>query len=139
MVGTKARGASGSMPIPKPTRRSIPYPLPDNEFDGIVCRHVAEHVPDGMSFIAELHRITRPGGRIKITTPHYTKSDWATDPTHRNHFNSYSFNCFIGERQLFPFYTDSDSTRFGPMSRGQIFGEQSVSSSSSIWISAGLA
>ncbi|HEV2904892.1 MAG TPA: hypothetical protein VGW32_07590, partial [Pyrinomonadaceae bacterium] len=24
----------------------------------------------------------------------------------RNHFNSYSFNCFIDDRQLFPFYTD---------------------------------
>lgn len=85
---------------------SIPYPFPDNEFDDVVCRHVAEHVPDVMSFIAELHRITRPGGRVKITTPHYSNPDWATDPTHRNHFNSYSFNCFIDERQLFPFYTD---------------------------------
>jgi SAM-dependent methyltransferase len=85
---------------------SIPYPFPDNDFDNIVCRHVAEHVPDVMSFIAELHRITKPGGRITITTPHYSNPDWATDPTHRNHFNSYSFNCFIGERQLFPFYTD---------------------------------
>ena len=85
---------------------SIPYPFPDNDFDDIVCRHVAEHVPDVMSFIAELHRITKPGGRITITTPHYSNPDWATDPTHRNHFNSYSFNCFIEDRQLFPFYTD---------------------------------
>jgi len=85
---------------------SVPYPFPDNEFDEIVCRHVAEHVPDVMSFIAELHRITKPGGRITITTPHYSNPDWATDPTHRNHFNSYSFNCFVEDRQLFPFYTD---------------------------------
>ena len=85
---------------------SVPYPFPDNEFDEIVCRHVAEHVPDVMCFIAELHRITKPGGRIIITTPHYSNPDWATDPTHRNHFNSYSFNCFVEDRQLFPFYTD---------------------------------
>ena len=84
----------------------VPYPFADNEFDEIVCRHVAEHVPDVMAFIAELHRITRPGGTIKIWTPHYTNPDWATDPTHRNHFNSYSFNCFVENRQLFPFYTD---------------------------------
>src|SRR5262249_61919046 len=32
--------------------------------------------------------------------------DWPTDPTHRNHFNSYSFNCFIEERQVFAFYTE---------------------------------
>lgn len=85
---------------------SIPYPFPDNEFDEIVCRHVAEHVPDVMSFIAELHRVSKPGGRINITTPHYSNPDWATDPTHRNHFNSYSFNCFIEDRRLFPFYTE---------------------------------
>jgi SAM-dependent methyltransferase len=83
-----------------------PYPFPDNEFDRIVCRHVAEHVPDVMAFITELHRIAKPLGRIVIVTPHYTNPDWATDPTHRNHFNSYSFNCFVDDRQLFPFYTD---------------------------------
>ena len=85
---------------------SVPYPFPDDEFDEIICRHVAEHVPEVMSFISELHRIAKPGGRIKITTPHYSNPDWATDPTHRNHFNSYSFNCFVDERQLFPFYTE---------------------------------
>lgn len=85
---------------------AIPYPFPDDEFDQIVCRHVIEHVPDVMALIAELHRITKPGGRMTIVTPHYTNPDWATDPTHRNHFNSYSFNCFIDDRQLFPFYTD---------------------------------
>ena len=85
---------------------SVPYPFPNSDFDEIVCRHVAEHVPDVMSFVAELHRIARPGAHIKITTPHYSNPDWATDPTHRNHFNSYSFNCFIDDRKLFPFYTD---------------------------------
>ena len=83
----------------------VPYPFPDNEFDEIVCRHVIEHVPDVMALVSELHRIAKPGARLTIVTPHYTNPDWATDPTHRNHFNSYSFNCFIDDRQLFPFYT----------------------------------
>jgi len=84
----------------------LPYPFADDEFDQVVCRHVAEHVPDVMAFVTELCRITKPGGRITITTPHYSNPDWPTDPTHRNHFNSYSFNCFIEERQVFPFYTE---------------------------------
>lgn len=84
----------------------VPYPFPDGEFDEIVANHVAEHIPDVMAFIKELHRITRPGGIIKILTPHYTNPDWPTDPTHRNHFNSYSFRHFYEDRQLFPFYTD---------------------------------
>jgi SAM-dependent methyltransferase len=108
----KAAGAIGMDANPKTHADvvhdlgSIPYPFADNEFDRIVCRHVAEHVPDVMALIAELHRITKDGGRILIVTPHYSNPDWATDPTHRNHFNSYSFNCFVEDRQLFPFYTD---------------------------------
>ncbi|MGB7068592.1 MAG: methyltransferase domain-containing protein [Pyrinomonadaceae bacterium] len=84
----------------------LPYPFTDDEFDLIVTRHVAEHVPDVMAFISELYRITKPGGHIRLVTPHYTNPDWATDPTHRNHFNSYSFNTFIEDRQVFDFYTD---------------------------------
>ena len=84
----------------------LPYPFANDEFDEIVCRHVAEHVPDVMGFVTELYRVAKPGGRITITTPHYSNPDWPTDPTHRNHFNSYSFNCFIEERQVFPFYTE---------------------------------
>jgi len=48
----------------------------------------------------------KPGGRIKLITPHYTNPDWATDPTHRNHINSYTFNTFMPERAVFDFYTD---------------------------------
>ena len=83
----------------------VPYPFPDNEFDLIVSSHAIEHVPDVMAFVSELHRITKAGGRIKIVTPHYSNPDWATDPTHRNQFNSYSFTCFIPTRTPFPFYT----------------------------------
>jgi len=85
---------------------NVPYPFADDEFDEIVSFHVIEHVPDVMAFVTELHRIAKPGGQIKIVTPHYSNPDWATDPTHRNHLNSYSFNCFIDDRQLFPFYTE---------------------------------
>ncbi len=83
----------------------FPYPFGDDEFDEIISRHVIEHVPDVLGFVNELHRITKPGGRIKIVTPHYSNPDWATDPTHRNHFNSYSFTCFMPDRTPFPFYT----------------------------------
>ncbi|CAN5730849.1 hypothetical protein BH24ACI2_BH24ACI2_08080 [soil metagenome] len=84
----------------------VPCPFEDNEFDLIISRHVVEHIPDVMAFITELYRITKNGGRIKLVTPHYTNPDWANDPTHRNHFNSYSFNTFMPERQVFDFYTE---------------------------------
>lgn len=84
----------------------IPYPFPDNEFDLIVSSHVIEHVPDVMALITELYRISKPGARIRLVTPHYTNPDWASDPTHKNHFNSYSFNTFIPEKREFAFYTE---------------------------------
>lgn len=85
---------------------NVPYPFPDNEFDLVVSRHVIEHVPDVMAFVGELYRVTKHGGTVRLVTPHYTNPDWATDPTHRNHFNSYSFNTFMPERAVFDFYTD---------------------------------
>jgi SAM-dependent methyltransferase len=84
----------------------FPYPFPDNEFDLVVSFHVIEHVPDVMGFVTELYRITKPGGKIRFVTPHYTNPDWASDPTHKNHFNSYSFDTFIPEKRNFKFYTD---------------------------------
>lgn len=84
----------------------VPYPFADDEFDLVVSRHAIEHIPDVMAFMAELYRITKNGGRINLLTPHYTNPDWATDPTHKNHFNCYSFNVFVPAKQNFAFYTD---------------------------------
>jgi SAM-dependent methyltransferase len=84
----------------------VPYPFADNEFEEIISRHTVEHVPDVMAFITELYRITKPGGRIKLVAPHYTNPDWANDPTHRNHINSYTFNVFMPDRRVFDFYSE---------------------------------
>jgi SAM-dependent methyltransferase len=86
----------------------FPYPFDSDQFDEVICRHVIEHVPDVIGLVTELHRISKPGGRLKIVTPHYSNPDWATDPTHRNHFNSYSFNCFVPSKTPFPFYTEAE-------------------------------
>jgi SAM-dependent methyltransferase len=84
----------------------IPYPFLDNSFDEVVGQHVIEHVENLLGVVAEIHRITRPGGIVKFLTPHYTNPDWATDPTHRTHLNSFSFRCFTDADPSFPFYTD---------------------------------
>lgn len=86
----------------------FPYPFGDDEFDLIVSNHVVEHVPDVMKFVTELHRITRPKGLIRFVTPHYTNPDWSSDPTHRNHINSYTFDTFSPEKRNFEFYTEAN-------------------------------
>ena len=85
----------------------LPYPFADNQFDEVVGLHVIEHVRDPMAVMVELHRITRPGGLIRLVAPHWTNPDFATDLTHRNHLNSYSFRNLIEGREVFPFYTDA--------------------------------
>jgi SAM-dependent methyltransferase len=84
----------------------LPYPFPDDAFDEVIGRHVIEHVRDPLAVMCELHRITRSGGVVKLVAPHWTNPDFATDLTHRNHLNSYSFRNLIDDRAVFPFYTD---------------------------------
>ena len=86
---------------------SFPYPFEDNEFDFIISRHVIEHVPDVVGFVEELYRVAKPGAKIEIVAPHYTNADWANDPTHRNHLNSYSFSSFVPEESVYDFYTET--------------------------------
>ena len=84
----------------------LPYPFSDDQFDEVIGRHVIEHVREPMAVMCELHRITRNGGVVKLVAPHWTNPDFATDLTHRNHLNSYSFRNLTDERAVFPFYTD---------------------------------
>jgi SAM-dependent methyltransferase len=83
----------------------LPYPFDDDQFDEVIGRHVIEHVREPLAVMIELHRITRNGGIVKLVAPHWTNPDWATDLTHRNHLNSYSFRNLTDERAVFPFYT----------------------------------
>ena len=50
------------------TRR---FPLPSDTFDTVFSEHMIEHVPHagGAVMLREAHRVLRPGGRVRITTP----------------------------------------------------------------------
>lgn len=82
----------------------VPYPFPDNAFDLVIGRHVIEHVLSPLTVVVELHRIVRPGGWVFLAAPHWTNPDFATDLTHRNHLNSYSFRNFTVGQEVFDFY-----------------------------------
>lgn len=43
--------------------------LEEGTFDLITARHVIEHVPDPDSFIADIARLLKPGGRLHLRTP----------------------------------------------------------------------
>ncbi len=50
-------------------------PYGDGCFDCVVCAEVLEHVPDYDRAIAHLARVTRPGGRVLISTPNPLNPD----------------------------------------------------------------
>ena len=49
-------------------------PFPDGSCDRVVVADMLEHVPDDAAFVAELARITRPGGRLVVNTPHLKRT-----------------------------------------------------------------
>lgn len=72
----------------------FPYPFKDSEFDEIYADNVIEHLDDVVRTVEELHRISKPGGLVKVIVP-YFRSMWAAiDPTHRHAFTVDSFSYF---------------------------------------------
>jgi len=45
-------------------------PFTDATFDRVVVVDMLEHVPDESVFVHELARVTKPGGRLVVNTPH---------------------------------------------------------------------
>jgi SAM-dependent methyltransferase len=46
-------------------------PFDDDRFDLVTCLDVIEHTPDDRESLAELMRVTRPGGLLVVTVPAY--------------------------------------------------------------------
>jgi SAM-dependent methyltransferase len=44
-------------------------PLPSGSFDHVFASEVIEHIADTAPFLAELHRLARPGGMLVLSTP----------------------------------------------------------------------
>jgi SAM-dependent methyltransferase len=85
----------------------FPYPFADRTFDRLRAIHVIEHLTDVIRTMEEFHRLVRPGGRIRIETPHYTDYSSFCDPTHKHHLNSFSFRYFGDKHGGFGYYTEA--------------------------------
>jgi ubiquinone/menaquinone biosynthesis C-methylase UbiE len=46
-------------------------PFADNSFDVVVSCETIEHLPDVQTGLNEMYRVTRPGGKLFLTTPNY--------------------------------------------------------------------
>lgn len=79
-----------------------PYPLEDGAFSQILCQDVIEHVREPLKFIAELHRVGKPGARIHLRTPHFSSLLAYGDATHEHIFSAMAIRTF--EDALFSHY-----------------------------------
>lgn len=104
---SKPEGAVGLDRLPLPgvdvvhDIEQLPWPLADDRFDRVRCMHVLEYVDDICGVMDELHRVTRPGGRVHIVVPYFARYSAFKDPTHRRFCTFESFNYFVdgtGER-----------------------------------------
>jgi SAM-dependent methyltransferase len=81
------------------------YSLPfrNDEFDTIIATHVLEHLDDAGRVLAELSRITKPGGVIEVTVPFGVNS--FSDPTHTAYWTFETPEFFVEGGQR-PYYFD---------------------------------
>ena len=83
----------------------LSYPFAADSFDRITAIHVIEHLSDVVRAMEEFHRLLRPGGSVRIETPHYTDFSSFCDPTHKSHLNSFSFRYFGENHGGFGYYS----------------------------------
>jgi 2-polyprenyl-3-methyl-5-hydroxy-6-metoxy-1,4-benzoquinol methylase len=63
-------------------------PFADGTFDVVTCLDVVEHTPDDRATLAELRRVTRPGGLLLVTVPAY-QALWSRHDEVNRHFRRY--------------------------------------------------
>lgn len=69
-------------------------PLPDAEFDLVLCHRVLEHVFDEAAAMREIRRVLKPSGVLNVSVPEYmhleSAFEWCyPDATHHGHYRHY--------------------------------------------------
>lgn len=67
-------------------------PFPDSNFDDVISFQVIEHVEDVDSYLREIRRVLKPGGRLLLTTPNsYLRLLPGQKPWNRFHVREYTY------------------------------------------------
>src|SRR3989344_7552220 len=72
----------------------LPLPFGDGEFDEILANDILEHV-EYIPVLKDLHRVLKPGGKLKARVPHFTSKNNFADPTHKKMFSVVTFDFFV--------------------------------------------
>ena len=72
-----------------------PLPFGDGEFDCVISFQVIEHIRDDRRFVAEVHRVLRPGGIFIVTTPNAPMS-LTRNPWHVREYTAAGLSALLG-------------------------------------------
>ena len=78
--------------------------ISDNRYDLILINHVLEHVPNDLQGLSELHRISKPGGKVIISVPgNFSRKKTVHFKTlkHNGHYRDYGLDFLDKIRQVF--------------------------------------
>jgi len=67
------------------------WPFKDNSIEEIRASNLLEHLRDIDFFFEEVHRVLKPGAKIKILVPHYQSTHAFSDPDHIRWFTPETF------------------------------------------------
>ncbi len=62
----------------------FPYPFKDNQFDEVLTNHIIEHLDRPFDVMKEIHRICKPGGKVIVRAPHFSRA-----MGHPEHFHGF--------------------------------------------------
>lgn len=79
---------------------SFPYPFAENSIAEIRAFHILEHLSDSFGAMKEFHRILKPGGRLWLKVPHFSRG-----LTHTQHEHGFDVS--------FPLYFNANFTKSG--------------------------
>lgn len=96
----------------------FPWPIAESSFDEVRMAQIIEHVDDILKTMAEVWRISKPGAKISIYTPHFSSPNSYTDPTHKWHLAYGSFDLLTEEARY-----DYGTVRFKIVDRKITFGK----------------
>ncbi len=68
--------------------------IDDNRFDYVVSFQVIEHIADDHLFVAEIHRVLKPGGKAIISTPN-RKLSLTRNPWHTREYTAHALNTLM--------------------------------------------
>jgi len=73
---------------------TFPYPLKDNIYDIVICRHVLEHMDNVPATLEEFYRAAKPGGIVIVEVPHFTHPEAFRHWQHKHFFTMGSLDYF---------------------------------------------